>query len=121
MKGFIDLAFEHRGRYYLVDWKSNRRGAALENYHRDRLGAVMGEHFYQLQYHIYTLAFHQYLRRRVPGYDYGRDFGGVCYVFLRGVNCAGGPQYGLFVDRPAPLLVHALGKALIPGYASTTS
>jgi exodeoxyribonuclease V beta subunit len=70
-----------------------------------------------LQYHIYTLALHQYLRQRVPGYDYDRDFGGVSYVFLRGVSCAAGPAYGLFVDRPAPRLVHALGKALIPGYA----
>jgi exodeoxyribonuclease V beta subunit len=117
MKGFIDLAFEHRGRYYLVDWKSNRVGAALEDYHRDRLSGVMREHLYRLQYHIYTLALHQYLRLRVPGYDYARDFGGVCYIFLRGVTSAGGPQCGLFVDRPAPSLVHALGETLIPGYA----
>ena len=121
MKGFIDLAFEHGGRYYLVDWKSNRLGPAREDYHRDRLDAVMREHFYRLQYHIYTLALHQCLRGRVPGYDYARDFGGVCYVFLRGVSRAGGPDYGLYVDRPNPSLVHALGKALIPGYVLTTS
>jgi exodeoxyribonuclease V beta subunit len=117
MKGFIDLVFEHRGRYYLVDWKSNRLGPAPEDYHQSRLGWVMREHLYHLQYHIYTLAFHQYLRRRVAGYEYGRDFGGVCYVFLRGVNCGRGPEYGLFSDRPAPRIVHALGEALIPDYA----
>ena len=39
MKGFIDLVFEHRGRFYLIDWKSNRLGAALEDYHCNRLGA----------------------------------------------------------------------------------
>jgi len=117
MKGFIDLVFEHRGRYYLIDWKSNHLGAAPEDYHPDRLRTVMREHLYDLQYHIYTLALHQYLRRRVPGYDYARDFGGVCYVFLRGVNCARGPEYGLFCDRPEPRLVHALGEALIPDYA----
>jgi len=114
MKGFIDLVFEQRGRYYLIDWKSNRLGAAPEDYHCRRLGRVMREHLYDLQYHIYTLALHQYLRRRVPGYDYARDFGGVCYVFLRGVNRARGPEYGFFRDRPEPRLVHALGKALIP-------
>ena len=117
MKGFIDLVFEHRGRYYLIDWKSNRLGAAPEDYHPDRLRTVMREHLYDLQYHIYTLALHQYLRRRVPGYDYARDFGGVGYVFLRGVNCARGAQYGLFCDRPEPRLVHALGETLIPDYA----
>lgn len=117
MKGFIDLVFTHGGRYYLIDWKSNRLGAKLEDYHCNRLHGVMREHFYDLQYHIYTLALHQYLRLRVPGYDYARDFGGVCYVFLRGVDCGRGPEYGLFRDRPEPRLVHALGEALIPDYA----
>lgn len=116
MKGFIDLVFEHESRYYLVDWKSNRLGAAPEDYHPDALRRVMREHLYDLQYHIYTLALHQYLRRRVSGYDYARDFGGVCYVFLRGVRRDHGASYGLFRDRPDPGLVHALGKALIPDY-----
>ncbi len=116
MKGFIDLVFEHGGRYYLVDWKSNRLGAAPEAYHRNQLRAVMCEHRYDLQYHIYTLALHQYLRWRVRGYEYARDFGGVCYVFLRGVSCDYGPDYGLFCNRPEPRLVHALGEALIPDY-----
>jgi exodeoxyribonuclease V beta subunit len=117
MKGFIDLVFEQHGRYYLVDWKSNRLGAAPEDYHRHRLGRAMREHLYDLQYHIYTLALHQYLRLRVPGYDYARDFGGVCYVFLRGVDRARVSEYGFFRDRPEPRLVHALGEALIPDYA----
>ncbi|CAG0992535.1 partial RecBCD enzyme subunit RecB, partial [Anaerolineae bacterium] len=116
MKGFIDLVFESGGRYYLVDWKSNRLGASPEAYRRDQLRAAMREHHYDLQYHIYTLALHQYLRLRVPGYEYDRDFGGVCYVFLRGVSCEFGPGYGLFSNRPEPRLVHALAEALRPAY-----
>jgi exodeoxyribonuclease V beta subunit len=76
----------------------------------------MREHHYDFQYHVYTLALHQYLRLRVPGYDYERDFGGVCYVFLRGVGGEYGPDYGLFSSRPEPGLVHDLGEALIPAY-----
>ncbi len=117
MKGFIDLVFEHGGRYYLIDWKSNRLGAAPGDYHHDRLNRVMRAHRYDLQYHLYTLALHQYLRGRVRSYEYARDFGGVCYVFLRGVSRTHGPDYGLFCDRPAPRLVRALGEALIPDYA----
>jgi len=116
MKGFIDLAFEHRGRYYLIDWKSNRLGAGFEAYRRCRLDGAMRAHLYDLQYHIYTLALHQYLRSRVPAYTYARHFGGVCYVFLRGVSSQRGPDYGLFCDRPPARRVHALGKALIPDY-----
>jgi exodeoxyribonuclease V beta subunit len=114
MKGYIDLVFEHRGRYYLIDWKSNRLGAAREDYRPDRLSPVMAAHRYDLQYHLYTLALHRYLRRSLPGYDYDRDFGGVGYVFLRGVHRAWGADAGIFRDRPAPELVHALGAALIP-------
>jgi exodeoxyribonuclease V beta subunit len=117
MKGFIDLVFEHKGSYYLVDWKSNRLGASPEAYCQDSLRSAMREHHYDLQLHIYTLALHQYLRLRVPGYEYDRDFGGVCYVFLRGVSCERGPDYGIFCSRPEPHMVHALGEALIPGYA----
>jgi exodeoxyribonuclease V beta subunit len=116
MKGYIDLVFEHEGRYYLVDWKSNRLGAPPEAYRQDQLRTVMREHHYDLQYHIYSLALHQYLRWRVPGYKYDRDFGGVCYVFLRGVSPTYGPDYGLFFSRPEPRLIHALGETLIPDY-----
>jgi exodeoxyribonuclease V beta subunit len=116
MKGYIDLVFEHDGRYYLIDWKSNRLGAPPEAYRRDQLRTVMREHHYDLQYHIYSLALHQYLRWRVPGYEYERDFGGVCYVFLRGVSRTYGPDCGLFFSRPEPRLIHALGETLIPDY-----
>ena len=76
----------------------------------------MRDELYTLQYHIYTLALHQYLRRRLPGYRYERHFGGVAYVFLRGVDRRRGPEFGVFVDTPHPELVHALGRALIPDY-----
>jgi exodeoxyribonuclease V beta subunit len=117
MKGFIDLVFEQHGRFYLIDWKSNRLGPAPEDYGRERLATAMAEHDYDLQYHLYALAFHQYLRRRVADYEYDRDFGGICYVFLRGIDRRRGPEFGLFHDRPAPSLMHALGETLIPDYA----
>jgi exodeoxyribonuclease V beta subunit len=117
MKGFIDLVFEQHGRFYLIDWKSNRLGPAPEDYGRERLATAMAEHDYDLQYHLYALAFHQYLCRRVANYEYDRDFGGICYVFLRGIDRRRGPEFGLFHDRPAPSLMHALGETLIPDYA----
>ena len=116
MKGFIDLVAFHRGRFYLVDWKSNRLGAEPADYGAERLSAVMQDELYLLQVYIYTLALDLYLRHRLPGYDYARDFGGVAYVFLRGLDRAAGPGAGIFRDRPDPELVRALGRALIPGY-----
>jgi exodeoxyribonuclease V beta subunit len=116
MRGFIDMVFRHEERYYLVDWKSNHLGDGYEFYHARRLVTPMQEELYSLQYHIYTLALHQYLRRRLPAYRYERHFGGVAYVFLRGVDRRRGPEFGVFVDTPHPDLVHALGSALIPNY-----
>jgi exodeoxyribonuclease V beta subunit len=116
MRGFIDMVFRHEERYYLVDWKSNHLGDGYESYHASRLAEPMQEGLYTLQYHIYTLALHQYLRRRLPAYRYERHFGGVAYVFLRGVDCRRGPDFGVFVDTPHPELVHALGSASIPNY-----
>ncbi|MCK7514492.1 MAG: hypothetical protein MZV70_67735 [Desulfobacterales bacterium] len=75
MKGFIDLVFVHRGRYYLVDWKSNRLGPGRKTITPSRLARRDARRISTtLQYHIYTLALHQYLRRRLPGYDYARRF-----------------------------------------------
>jgi exodeoxyribonuclease V beta subunit len=113
MKGFIDLVFERRGRFYLVDWKSNFLGVRPQDYAQDALREVMQKEYYILQYHIYTLALDQYLRLRLPGYAYERDFGGVYYVFMRGVDPAMGPDFGIYRDLPSPDLVAALREGLL--------
>jgi exodeoxyribonuclease V beta subunit len=116
MKGYIDMVFEHRGRFYLVDWKSNHLGPTLEHYGQAALFQTMQADFYILQYHLYTLALHQFLRLRKRDYSYGKHFGGVFYIYLRGIDDTRGPQYGIFFDLPDTKLVQALGEALIPGY-----
>ena len=59
----------------------------------------MQEHRYDLQYQLYTLALHRYLRHRIADYDYERHFGGVIYLFLRGVD-RDNPQQGIYTTRP---------------------
>jgi exodeoxyribonuclease V beta subunit len=113
MKGFMDMVFRFEDRYYLVDWKSNFLGASVEDYGPENLAAAMEENLYTLQYTLYTLALNQYLKRRVQGYDYDKQFGGVFYVFLRGVNPAKGPQFGIYRDKPRRDLIEALSEELI--------
>ncbi len=113
MKGFIDLVFRWEGRFYIVDWKSNFLGDRIENYYQDGLRAAMAKEYYILQYCIYTLALDQYLRLRVPGYDYATDFGDVFYIFLRGVNFGVSPDCGIYRDRPSPELIGELRKELL--------
>jgi exodeoxyribonuclease V beta subunit len=114
MKGFIDLVFEADGRYYLVDYKSNWLGSTAEAYQREALHQVIAREMYYVQYLIYTLAVHRYLRLRLPGYDYDTHFGGVLYLFVRGVDPAF-PTCGIFYDRPAPNLIAALDTYLTTG------
>ena len=116
MKGYIDMVFRHQGRFYLLDWKSNYLGPTPGHYDQSSLQKAMDTHYYFLQYHIYTLALHQYLRYQQPDYSYEKNFGGVFYIFLRGVNELKGPEQGVFYDRPDPDLIHSLGNSLIPGY-----
>ena len=113
MKGFMDLVFLYEGRFFLIDWKSNFLGASIEDYRTEALSEVMREELYLLQYHLYVVALHQYLKTRLTDYDYKTHFGGVMYIFLRGVNTAAGPHAGIYRDRPAKKAVEFLCKKLI--------
>jgi exodeoxyribonuclease V beta subunit len=104
LKGYIDLVFEHSGRYYVLDWKSNHLGYATSDYGPAGLQAAMAEHSYHLQYLLYSLAVDRYLRYRVPDYRHDTHFGGVLYLFVRGVRPdwvnADGTPTGVFHHRP---------------------
>ncbi|SPD76252.1 Exodeoxyribonuclease V, beta subunit [uncultured Desulfobacterium sp.] len=113
MKGFIDLVFQYRGRFYLVDWKSNMLGGKVQDYNHDALATVMKEDQYILQYHIYTVALNQYLKMRLPGYSYESHFGGVFYMFVRGVDPGVGRELGIYRDRPSKELLDELCMGLI--------
>jgi len=113
MRGFMDLVFQWQGRFYLVDWKSNFLGPKIEDYGRNALAHIMKQEFYILQYHIYLLALDQYLRLRMPDYTYEEHFGGVFYIFLRGVRPDAGPDFGIYRDVPSEELIHSLREGLI--------
>ncbi|MCP4582927.1 MAG: exodeoxyribonuclease V subunit beta [candidate division Zixibacteria bacterium] len=113
MKGYIDLVFKHQDKYFIVDWKSNHLGNTCKDYNRQNLAITMAANFYTLQYYIYTVALHKYLSVRLPGYSYNRDFGGVLYIFLRGVDPRFGDNYGIFSDKPNVELIEELTKLLI--------
>jgi exodeoxyribonuclease V beta subunit len=111
MRGFIDLVFTAGERVYLLDYKSNWLGPSPEHYGADALEQAMAGGGYHLQYLIYTVALHRYLRWRRPGYDYERDFGGVFYLFLRGMG-PDHPGRGVYATRPPEGLVSALDHYL---------
>ena len=107
LKGFIDLVFRHNGRYYLLDYKSNWLGENSEAYTPQAMAKAMQSHRYDLQYQLYTLALHRYLRHRIASYDYQQHFGGVIYLFLRGMDSSA-PGSGCFATRPDEMLINQM-------------
>ncbi|MEO8602295.1 MAG: UvrD-helicase domain-containing protein [bacterium] len=115
LRGFIDLVFQHDGRWYVVDYKSNDLGPRAADYAPTGLAAAMAQHDYILQAHLYAVAVHRYLGQRVADYDYRRHFGGVYYLFVRGMHPSRGATTGVVFDRPTPDLIGALDALLTGG------
>ena len=111
LRGFIDLVVEHEGKYYIVDWKSNYLGPDIADYDHDALCEAMDSHLYTVQALIYTLALDRHLAARLPGYEYETHFGGIIYVFVRGVNPDG--EEGLWQYRPEGRAVKELREGFI--------
>ncbi|WP_296236049.1 exodeoxyribonuclease V subunit beta [uncultured Pseudomonas sp.] len=109
-KGFIDLIFEHQGRYYVADYKSNWLGSDDGAYTHEAMEVAIASHRYDLQYVLYVLALHRQLRLRLPDYDYDQHLGGALYLFIRA------PQQGAYLARPPRELIERL-DALFMGEA----
>ncbi|PIE20139.1 MAG: exodeoxyribonuclease V subunit beta [Proteobacteria bacterium] len=113
LTGSIDLTFrDAQGRWYLADYKSNHLGETVADYGPEGVAHAISHHHYFLQYHLYTVGLWRYLSWRIPGFDYERDFGGVYYLFLRGMSAGHPPGTGVYYDRPALPLVAALAARL---------
>lgn len=107
LKGFVDLVCEIDGRYYLVDYKSNHLGNDYDDYRVDNLLQAVAREQYYLQYLIYLVALRRYFAAR--GVDWDGRFGGVRYLFLRGMGSAG---CGVWADSPSIALLDALDGLL---------
>jgi exodeoxyribonuclease V beta subunit len=112
MKGFIDLVFRYQDRYFIIDYKSNHLGFNPSQYGPESLQTCMDTHQYHLQALIYTLALHRFLRTRIKDYDYDTHFGGVFYLFLRGMHPEYPPGTGIHTGRPDSAVIDRLDACL---------
>ena len=106
LKGFMDLTFRFGGQFYIADYKSNQLGNSDKDYTPENQDREILKHRYDLQYSIYLLALHRYLRSRLGSdYDYDQCVGGVTYFFLRGVRAK---TKGLHFIKPPRAMIEAL-------------
>jgi len=114
MHGFIDLIFEHQGKYYICDYKSNYLGDNYQNYQAPMLKESIEQHHYDLQYLIYSLALHRYLATSLPDYQVEKHFGGIYYLFLRGMtNDTQNQGCGSYFRAITPDEIHQLDRIFL--------
>lgn len=113
LKGYIDQIHWQDGRWWVLDWKSNRLGTTAAAYPRRALADEMARSGYFIQGLLYLVALHRHLARTLPGYRPGEHLGGLRYLFLRGVQ-ADQPGQGCFEDRPPLELILELDSRLSP-------
>ncbi len=114
VNGVIDLVFAWRDRFYIADYKSNFLGDRFEDYGPEKLQETVFIRRYDLQYLLYSLALHRYLRQRWKDYVYERHFGGIYYLFLRAMRPETGPRFGVYFYRPDFSRIQALDQQIFP-------
>ena len=112
MHGFIDLIFHHQGKYYVCDYKSSHLGDEFKNYAAINLLEDIEKNHYDLQYLIYSLALHRYLQQRLPDYDATKHFGGVYYLYLRGMSADTNAVSAAKNNRPSSTLTGVYYQAI---------
>jgi exodeoxyribonuclease V beta subunit len=120
MTGAIDLVFVHDQKIYLLDYKSNTLGKAPRFYNQAAMTEAMIRNRFDLQYMIYSTAVHRYFSNRfAPQYSFDEQagkslsFGGVFYLFLRGMGLSEKHyrQHGVWFTRPKSEHISALDQA----------
>ena len=102
--------FRFDDKYFLLDWKSNRLNGRVDGFGRLGLESEMLDHHYVLQYHLYLVGLLRFLRGRIKEFDYTTHFGGVYYLFLRGMNEK--TDQGVFFDFPEQSVIEKLENFL---------
>ena len=121
LMGFSDLLFEHKGKYYVLDYKTNSLGFDLQDYALEALERETVLNRYDLQAAIYLLALHRLLKTRLSSaYDPDVHLGGAFVWYLRGVHSKG---QGLCFLKASAQLMNELEMAiqwdsLLPGARS---
>ena len=82
--GFIDLVLSYNERYFIVDWKSNY---ISDGYDKQSMEKSMLESNYHFQCILYTKALLIWLKQYLgDNFNYKKNFGGVYFLFLRGIG-----------------------------------
>lgn len=109
LKGFIDLVFFWNKKYYLLDYKTNWLGHNSSSYIQSNMELEIMKYHYDLQYQIYTIALHRFLKKTCVTYNYEKHFGGIYYLFIRGMDGLSSNN-GIYFCRPTWIFIKKLDQ-----------
>lgn len=112
MKGSLDLVAKfttkHGDKFFMIDYKSNYLGDSFGDYTQDSILKSIFEARYDVQILFYSLALYRFLKCTLHDFSYEKDFGGVMYLYLRGMNSNDTVSPGQFYVRPSEELIKRL-------------
>lgn len=124
MNGSLDLVAkfdtETGPKFYMIDYKSNYLGNSYSQYTQQKILKSIFESRYDVQILFYSLALYRFLKTTLPNFSYENDFGGVMYLYLRGMNSFDTRSSGQFYVKPSEALIERLDK-LFNGISEETA
>ncbi|XBC39630.1 MAG: exodeoxyribonuclease V subunit beta [Buchnera aphidicola (Chaetogeoica yunlongensis)] len=99
LTGIIDLIFFWKGKYFLLDYKTNWLGSSNQDYSKNTIHQIIKQYHYDFQYQLYSLALNRYLTQKVKNYNFSKHFGGIYILFLRAIN-ENKSKNGIFYTLP---------------------
>ena len=114
MNGSLDLVAkfvtETGPKFYMIDYKSNYLGNSYSRYTQQKILKSIFESRYDVQILFYSLALYRFLKTSLTNFSYENDFGGVMYLYLRGMNSFDARSSGQFYVKPSEALIERLDK-----------
>lgn len=114
MNGSLDLVAkfdtETGPKFYMIDYKSNYLGNSYSQYTQQKILKSIFESRYDVQILFYSLALYRFLKTSLTNFSYENDFGGVMYLYLRGMNSFDARSSGQFYVKPSEALIERLDK-----------
>lgn len=113
LNGFIDVFFEHGGKYYILDYKTNSLSVYMSTTDglSDKNNVLVAENaknHYYLQYLLYLVAIKRYLESRLNLANATDLLGGAVYFYVRGIFVRDAVPGGICIDASCQSVVAEL-------------
>lgn len=112
INGYIKIIMLWKKKFYILKYKLNYLKKEINIYNKKTIKSFLKKNRYDIQYQIYTLAIHRYLKKHLNNYDYRKNFGGYIYLLL---DCCNNKnmKYYIYKTTPKYILIKTLNNLFL--------